>query len=349
MKILIVTPSLGFGGAERVVVVVAKALQKKGHQITLLVLTTSENVGYQFDGAIQWNYPSVSRAMPAVLRFVRQNEFDLVFSSARNLNYYLAIFRKLKLIQRLVIRDNSVNSVMSDFSSKKAKVLTRLLAPSYKWADRIICQSKDMLEDVFNSLNTNRSKLVLINNPANPVMEPGHEARITGRLISVGRLSPEKGIDRLIRVMVNVSGDWELHLFGEGSIKSELVALVAELGLQEKIFFRGTTKNIKEELQKADVFLSGSYVEGFPNGLLEAILCGVPAIAFSCPGGTREIIDQDVNGYIVDSEEAYQKAVENSLKRNWNRAAIAAQAAEKFSFERIVNQFEATFIAAVHA
>jgi len=349
MRILLITPSLGFGGAERVLTLLTKSLLDKGHQVTLMVLNGANDSAYEVENVKIWNYKRVSRAIPALFFFLLRNRFDVVFASARNLNYYLAIFRKLGIIRRLVIRDNSISSVMSKYVPERQKKFMQILAPSYGWADRIICQSQDMLNDIHASIDIPSRKLVLINNPANPNIKPVFGSRCKGKLITVARLSQEKGFDRLLTLLKNLQGDWEFNIYGDGPLKRELEDRVLQLGLEQRVFFKGTTHNVDLVLNEADIFITGSYVEGFPNSVLEAILCGVPAVAFNCLGGMKEIIDHGVNGFLVETPEEFIEALNESLSRDWPRNEISAKAATKFGYERIMQKYEDVFIGVVNA
>jgi glycosyltransferase involved in cell wall biosynthesis len=350
MNILIVTPTLGFGGAERVISLLASDLVSRGHQVKILVLNGHAPRAYHFESTEFWYFSNVRKAIPELYAYLRRNQFDLVFSSARNVNYYLAVARKIGIIKVLVLRDNSVISELNNYVSWKTRTFIRLFSFTYRWADAIVCQSRDMLHDLLAAKNIHESRLHLIHNPANPQWKPSILPKIKGQLVSVGRLSAEKGYGRLILAMDKIRmHSWVLHIYGTGPEREILSKLIGSLKLEDRVILKGTSQRISEELQKSHVFLTASYVEGFPNSVLEASMCGLPVVAMDCPGGTKEIVNHGINGYLVEKEEDFGKFVLQAIEKEWPSNSIAGETAEKFNQNRIVDQYELLFKQLMHA
>lgn len=123
------------------------------------------------------------------------------------------------------------------------------------------------------------------------------------RVITVGRLSKEKGFDRLLviwKLVVNKHPDWQLDIFGDGDMKNKLEQKI-KLGNITNVTLCGTTNQISKELSKSSICVSTSYYEGFSLVLLEAITHGVPCVAFDCPYGPRTIIEDGKCGYLVEN------------------------------------------------
>jgi glycosyltransferase involved in cell wall biosynthesis len=349
MNILIVTPTLGFGGAERVISLLASDLLGRGHQVKILVLNGHAPKAYHFENTEFWKFSNVRKAIPKLYFFLGRNQYDLVFSSARNVNYYLAIARKLGFIKVLVVRDNSVISQLKNFVSWKTRTFIQCFSYTYRWADAIICQSRDMLHDLLLTNNIPESKLHLIHNPVNVEWKPGILPNIKGQLVSVGRLSAEKGYSRLIQAMYIIRiHPWFLHIYGTGPEYENLKELINTLHLEDRVILHGTSQRISEVLQKSHVFLTASYVEGFPNSVLEASICGLPVVAMDCPGGTKEIVNHGVNGYLVKKEEDFGKFVLQAMEKEWLTNMIAVETGEKFDQKRIVDQYELLFKQLIH-
>ena len=92
------------------------------------------------------------------------------------------------------------------------------------------------------------------------------------------------------------------------------------------------------------MFIQGSFVEGFPNALLESCAVGTPVIAYNAPGGTKEIIEDDINGYLVTSSEEFLQKLEYALiKKDWNPEKIRNSVVKKFSSKEIINKYETIF------
>ena len=98
-------------------------------------------------------------------------------------------------------------------------------------------------------------------------------------------------------------------------------------------------------LTNSHVYLQGSFVEGFPNALIESISVGTPAIVFNAPGGMNEIMINGENGYLVDNEEMFSEKLEiivNNLK-DYAPIKVSAEVRRKYSSTQILSQYENLF------
>ena len=113
------------------------------------------------------------------------------------------------------------------------------------------------------------------------------------------------------------------------------------MDLKDSIELVGYQKNIYSYLRKADIYLQGSEVEGFPNVLLEAGSVGVPAVAFRVPGGTRDIITEGINGYLVDDNDidGYVEKVKMLVEKPLDRKKIVAFTNQNFSLIKMLEQY----------
>ncbi len=122
------------------------------------------------------------------------------------------------------------------------------------------------------------------------------------KIVAAGRLESQKGFDLLIeawRLAEPLSAEWELEIFGEGSLKEELQRKIDNYKLT-KIHLKGFVNNLQEELKQAGIFVLSSRYEGFGLVLLEAQANGLPIISFNCKEGPAEIIDDGINGYLIE-------------------------------------------------
>lgn len=122
------------------------------------------------------------------------------------------------------------------------------------------------------------------------------------RVLAMGRLSFEKGFDQLIEAFGRIAGshpDWSLTILGEGPERGRLQRLAAQLGLEQRVSLPGLVKEPRPWLVGAHAFALPSRHEGYPNALLEAMAAGLPAVAFDCPSGPADIIDDGRNGLLV--------------------------------------------------
>ena len=138
-----------------------------------------------------------------------------------------------------------------------------------------------------------------------------HSSFTNKQVIAVGRLSFQKGYDRLIRAWVIVHKscpEWKLKIFGDGELKGELLQLISDLGLVGTIQICAPMKEITSEYIKSVMLVSSSRYEGLPMVMLEAMRCSLPIVSFACQCGPRDIIEDGVNGFLVHEGNIQQLA-----------------------------------------
>lgn len=170
-------------------------------------------------------------------------------------------------------------------------------------------------------------------------------------LVAAGRLAPQKGFDLLIEAFVTVAArhpEWQLRIFGSGTKHDELAAQIAELGLTGQVRLEGPSRKLDQELAAASGYVLSSRFEGLPMVLLEAITAGVPAVAFDCPTGPREIIEHGRTGLLVPPEDVAALAdgmlrlIENPAERRAMGAA-ARVASGRYSTTTVRQEWEKLF------
>lgn len=132
----------------------------------------------------------------------------------------------------------------------------------------------------------------------------GHFSDVTShRVIAVGRLDYQKGFDRLIQAWKLIQksalyADWHLDIFGQGEWHDKLQEMINDLHLTN-VHLNQPTNNIGNEYAQSSLIVMTSNYEGFGMVLVEAMACGVPAVAFDCKCGPKDIIDNNANGILV--------------------------------------------------
>ena len=153
-------------------------------------------------------------------------------------------------------------------------------------------------------------------------------------VIAAGRLTAAKGFGMLIRAFAKVVAkhpDWTLHIFGEGDKEAALRSRIEGLGLGDNVLLKGFTQQLPQEMGKASIYALSSKFEGFPMVLLEAMMCGLPPVAFDCPTGPRDLIDNGTDGLLVPhlNVKRLARGIITLIEDPQRRVAMGAAAYEK--------------------
>ena len=165
------------------------------------------------------------------------------------------------------------------------------------------------------------------------------------RVIFVGRYTHQKGIPDLFKIweiVVERHPEWHLDLYGDGDVKE--IPYSEEDRLQKNIHVHQPDANIFERYLESSVFVLTSLFETFGLVMPEAMSCGLPVIAFDCPSGPANIINDGVDGYLIknrdigDFAEKLCQLIEFPLLRHeMGKAAI--QSSQRYSTEQVMPQW----------
>jgi glycogen(starch) synthase len=169
----------------------------------------------------------------------------------------------------------------------------------------------------------------------------------TPRLLFVGRLVYQKGLDILVQALGNLKDlPWTLRLVGDGPHRPVLEDLAHELGIAERIEFTGWLGSdaISDQYQACNMFVFPSRHEGMPNAVLEAMACGLPVIA-SHIAGNEELVVPGVTGFLVAPEDprALGEALGSLLPdaSQWKQMGLAARrrVEEYYTWDRVASGY----------
>ena len=149
-----------------------------------------------------------------------------------------------------------------------------------------------------------KSKSIIIHNsvnvPQDKYLMPEKREK---RIVSVGRLHPQKNFPLLINAFARIAStypDYELDIYGDGDLRETLQSQINSLGLSSRVSLNKSRTDVWDCIRTASLFVLTSDYEGMPNALMEAMSLGLPCIAADCrPGGARTLINDGENGYVV--------------------------------------------------
>lgn len=125
------------------------------------------------------------------------------------------------------------------------------------------------------------------------------------KIVSVGRLSPEKGFDLLIKAVAELAPKYpqlKLYILGDGPLKGTLKSLVEQLGIQNHVYFLGQRRNPFFIVKRADVFALTSHYEGQSMVILEALTVGTNVLASDIIAN-RYVLEDEKYGMLVEKNE----------------------------------------------
>ena len=161
------------------------------------------------------------------------------------------------------------------------------------------------------------------------------------RIISVGRLEWQKGYDRLIeiwQIITKKHPQWELVIFGDGTLEQKLKSQIKNAGLTN-MSIHPFTKDISQEYSNSSIFVLSSRFEGFSLVLLEAMQHGLPCVAFDCPFGPKDVIKDNVCGYIIKDhdKEGFADKICSLIEDTPKRVQFSKAAIERAAFFGVDN------------
>ena len=301
MRFFFILASLGSGGAERVVSLLANKMVERKHQVEIICLKFND-VYYQTDSRVKVTLAMLQtkNRLTEVFWFrnyVKKQKPDVVIPFTEGV-YCFTILSLLGTHIPIIASERLDPAAMSP----TRKLLKRLLLP---YADWLVVQTQRIKEYFPKSI---QKKTSIIYNPVNDEVfslpHPSLKGRGMGRLnriISVGRLYPQKNQEMMIRAFAKIADDfpdWQLVIYGEGPLRAELESLVSSFKLQERVLLPGRTENVIEELRKSKIFCLSSDYEGMSNAMIEAICVGLPIVTTDV-SGVRELVEDGVNGFII--------------------------------------------------
>ena len=356
-SILVISPSLGIGGRERIAINTVRCLEGLGYR-AILVLLQRRDVEYPFSGErIDLDVPArqgffgkivaqIQRSRK-VFRLRKQYDISFVYSLGEAANL-------TNVLSGLTRRGKTIIAVHG-FGEIRKGFLNRFI---FSRADRVICISQDM-EHHLLSLYPGCKQVTVIEN-GYELVDVEKKTRMPSaslRLVTMGRLDKIKGFERLIQsvaILQKTIPDISLTIIGEGEERMGLTKTARQLNLEQAIQFAGYLEHPFSALQEQDIYVLTSYSEGFPNALIEAMHCGLPIVATDCRSGPREILSEtyvpepvqgirfEKYGVLVDSRpEGFEERFAQAVIRLWQDRErmlyyreIGPQRAKEFSLER---------------
>jgi len=324
MKILIVVGIFppDIGGPATFVPLISKKLIENGNKVEIICLSDSLNHN---DKEYEFKIHRIKRRQNLILRWVKTifliiklgKKTDLLFVNGLPVESYIANLLIRKKSIRKVVGDwawergrnlNLTNDAFDEFQNNSHNLHLEIAKFSRGWTskkvDLVITPSKH-LKSVVKQWGVNENKIEVIYNGTEifPIIE-GMLNLKTINLITVGRLTPFKNIDRIIYSLKEVTyknSKFKLFIVGDGPERNNLESLVKKLKLEKQVVFTGQLNqtDLNKYYKESNIYIQASGYEGLPHTLLEAISHNLSIISTPI-GGTNEILEDNTNGWTVD-------------------------------------------------
>jgi len=372
-KIIFVVHSLKGGGAEKVATTLLEALQDSEENIKLVlvlfdrestkILASTTDVKYldvHKNGSVIYTIKKFFKVISSLSRIIKQESPCTILSIMDYSNVVSIISNRLSGKKNRVII--SVHAPPTAQMRKYAanlweKIMGLLIKSVYNKADAIVAVSKHIRNDLIENFKIDNSRIQVVNNPVDlNKISALSEEDVSGELfkedipiiISVGRLSKEKGGEYLLKAFALLNGkcDARLAILGEGREDANLRKLSINLGIEKKVFFLGFKDNPYKYMKRSTVFVLPSLYEGFGIVIIEAMVCGIPVIATKCYDGIEEIVEHGKTGLLVNvgDEHGMADSIMKLLNDKELRVSLSEGAKKRvvnFSVEKIINQYKA--------
>ena len=178
--------------------------------------------------------------------------------------------------------------------------------------------------------------------------QPDYDTR---HCVALGRMVRAKDYPRMVRLWMKVvkkHHDWVLDIYGDGPEHKYIRQCIEEAQMGDKILLHGNTKDVAQAYSEASIYLMTSRTEGFPMVLLEAMTIGLPVVAFDCPHGPRNIVNNGVNGLLIplNDDKEYISALTllmDDAQRRRLMGEKARETSQRFSCESIMQRWADLF------
>jgi glycosyltransferase involved in cell wall biosynthesis len=327
--------------------------------------------GFRVDVVTCQDIPEPKLAIPATARYVvlgakRIRDFVLPFArylrrerpdavvvsmwpltTASLLAHWLA-----RSTSRIVVCERSTISIQyADRGLLHGLMLKETIAASYPLAHARIAVSHGVADDLVALSGIARDRFTVVHNPMTlplsfdcdgSAAEAAWEGWRGPRIITVGRLAPEKNHDLLIgafKQLLTVQ-DARLMIVGAGQLGEATAATARAEGVAEKVLMPGATLDPTPYYRSADLFVLSSNREGFGNVIVEALACGLPVVSTNCKSGPSEILANGRYGRLVpvNDQIALAHAMAEALSAEHNHLELKRRAAD-FAPEIIAEQY----------
>lgn len=350
-KIMFHINSLGKGGAERVVSLLANEFVKDGVEVVIATEWYAEEE-YDVEPKVKRIHAGLSQTQEKgnriakqwyrihnLRRLLQQEKPDVILSFCAKANYRALMAACGTGIPVIVsVRNDPKIDYVGTYKSIMNKLFLNRAAGCVFQTE----EAQEFFDEVL------QKKSIIICNPVNEKYLKAERKIPKNKVVCVGRLVAQKNQMLLVNAFEKILEkypDYHLYLYGDGSddeCKEELLQYVAGKEINQ-IHFMGLSSALETDMADAAMFVLPSNYEGMPNALMEAMALGLPVISTDCPcGGSRYWITHGTTGQLVPIKNVVTmaEAMEFYIQNPTKAEAMGARARQRLHEATVDKIFE---------
>jgi len=350
VTILFLIPTLGHGGAEKVLINLVNHLNQSKYEITVQTLFSggvnekylNKNIRYKswISRPFRGNSKILS-IIPArwLYRYIIKDKYDIVISYLEGPTAHIVSgcpYFETKIVQWIHIELNTINRLKTGFLFLEKAI------QFYKKCDKLVFVAKSVLDCFERTVKLNFSNAIVLYNTieTNKILTMSEEAVTdisfstkTINVCSVAKIIPAKGFDRLVRVhkrLINEGVDHHIYILGIGPQQREIEVYLEKYNLENSFTFVGYRENPYKYVAACDLYICSSRREGFSTAVTEALIVGTPVVSTNCSGSYELLGNNNEYGIVTDnSEDGIYKGLKRMISDNKLREYYSEKAKER--------------------
>lgn len=350
-EIIVFTDNMGDCGINRVLSELTDAWVDNGHKVSVAYIDKNggRRTDYTWRPEIELIGIPCGNSATSIYYKLARSYIKLLKSRPNAVAVSLSVMTNFAIgAAAPFIKNKIVISDRNDPTRRPAGSIKQFIRDlAFKQADVLILQTEDVKKYYQKRIHVTG---VVIPNPINkhlpaPILGMSNRRHV---IVTASRLNKQKNLGMLIEAFSKICSnhpEYTVEIYGRGREEKNLKRLVEELHLSNKVFFKGFSSNVYEDIKDCSIYVCSSDYEGISNALLEALGLGLPTISTDCPvGGSKMLIDNEINGILVDVGDVnalstqMERLIENTeLAEKLSNNAVSVR--EKYTVDRIAQMW----------
>lgn len=330
----IIIPRMNLSGVSITAQQVANYLSKQNIEINFVVLNgTAEHSALNQDVSVRLLSPrppkhkiiAILMSIFHLAMYLVKNKPHHVMIWGKEYAVIAALLKKTFFLKTKIMGVNA-NSITRHINQSRApwrQIKTLAYTLFLKMCDQWIAQSEGVRGEMIADYSIPPHKVSVVYPAINTQFFKGATEKKQNEILFIGRLEQQKNPLLMIALsapFLKQNPDYTLRVLGDGPLLEKMRVATRQANIDNQVIFEGFVTDTKPFLAKAKALILTSDFEGFGMVLVESIAMGVPVVSLDCPFGPREIIKNDINGYLVQSQSDFASRLDQAtLQKEWDR------------------------------